>query len=63
MKVISYLNDVPFDELSYEEKLKFSREAQIKMLKIAGYIPVINNDTDKNKSKFLCMKKHLQMTN
>lgn len=40
MKVRSYLNDVPFDELSYKEKLKFSRESQIKMLKIAGYAPI-----------------------
>lgn len=47
MKVISYLNNVPFDELSYEEKLKFSREAQIKMLKIAGYTPVENVKNNK----------------
>lgn len=48
MKVRSYLNDVPFDELNYEEKLKFAREAQIKMLKIAGYTPV-ENVKDKKK--------------
>lgn len=49
MKVISYLNNVPFDELSYGEKLKFSREVQIKMLKITGYTPIANNDIEENK--------------
>lgn len=45
MKVISYLNDVPFDELSYEEKLAFSTEVQIRMLKMAGYTPIEVEDS------------------
>lgn len=49
MKVRSYLNDVPFDELSYEEKLKFSIEVQIRMLKMAGYTPIEVEDADTNK--------------
>ena len=49
MKVRSYLNDVPFDELSYEEKLKFSTEVQIRMLKMAGYTPIEVEDADTNK--------------
>lgn len=48
MKVISYLNDVPFDELSYEEKLAFSTEVQIRMLKMAGYTPIeVEDESDK----------------
>ena len=48
MKVISYLNDVPFDELSYEEKLEFSTEVQIRMLKMAGYTPIeVEDESDK----------------
>lgn len=47
MKVISYLNDIPLDQVCEEELREFAREAQIKMLKIAGYTPVDEKDNKK----------------
>ena len=40
MKVRSFLNGKPFEQLTEEEIRKFTIEAQIKMLKIAGYAPI-----------------------
>lgn len=44
MKVYSFLNGRPFENLSEDEKKKFSIEAQKKMLKIAGYQPTLDKD-------------------
>lgn len=47
MKVRSFLNGKGFEELTEEELRNFTVEAQVKMLKIAGYTPV----EEKNKKK------------
>lgn len=51
MKVYSFLDGIPFEQLSDDEIRTFSIEAQVKMLRVIGYEPIFKTQKSKNNTK------------